>query len=602
MEEDRDIDKNFKDVIMPRMAFSADRDDPDQGEGDIDLDGILDDLRWGRRTYEERCEEEEEEGHRMNLLGDYVKGLTKKPPQHVNQEFRTALTAEAVRNLEKIRSVWGEKVWEEVTHQLLRSWEDVRVYCYDHHCSCPDLPSLFQDGCSIPTELEERSLLYTQTYLRSVGWRGAGEERQTPEAWEASRDVRELLARSLVTFVESMIVLPPNLRDFLAHWVQKEGRLPQREDLLMQVRQQGVSDAAHVAWLEDRYTEAKNLLILSNMRFVVYKAGQYRGKGVDVADLIQESALGIMDAANRFEPHRGGIFVNFAADHILKAIRAEFAEGQDLICRPHTVGAEIKELESGEYALWGTLGRRPSSEELRKALSWSVETFERVQQARRQGIISLETSIVGDKEGKTIGETLADPESIGTVLEQGYHILLHDLLTETLKGMPEKEREIIMLRHGLNGGPPYTLQQAADILKLTRERVRQIESCGEARLIRIIARRFPHLLPDGLTPELAMILADQKDWAKKKKEVRTGIVRRRSQEEEVPFSEDGVLVVERAMRWALLTHTGIASTYHAVLHEQAVEVVQRGGTFVDVQRALQEKMDALAIRGGKDVS
>lgn len=583
---------------MLRMVFSADRENLGQEEEDVDLEGILEDLRQGKCAREER--EEEEEVPMVNLLGDYVRGLTKKPPQHVNQEFRTALTAEAVRNFEKLHSIWGEKVWEEVIHQLLRSWEDVQVYCYDHHLSCPDLPNLFREGCVIPTGLEERSLLYTQAYLQSAGWRGAGEKRETAEGWEAHRDVRERLARPLTTFVESIIVLPKSLREFLIHWVRKEGRLPQREELVTHIETQGVGDAsAHVAWLADRHTEAKHLLILSNMRFAVYKARQYREKGVPVADLIQESALGMMEAASRFEPHRGAIFMNFAVDWVLKAIRAELAGGIDVVKLPHS---EIRSLEKCERSLQDTLGRKPSPEELGEALSWYVETVKRVQRARIQGIISIDTAAVGDEEGRTLGENIADPESTGDVFEQGYHIILHDLLTEALKGLPEREREIVILRHGLKGGPPYTLQQAADILELTRERVRQLESCGEARLIRIIARRFPHLLPDGLTPELAMILADQKDWAKRKQEARTGIVRQKTQEGEMPFLEDGVLIVERAIRWALLTHTGIASAYHAVLRERALEVVRRGGTFTDVQRILQEKIDALAMRGEDAVS
>lgn len=502
---------------MPRMAFSAEREYDDDGpprEDDVDLEGILEDLRQGQCTREER--EEEREEHRMNLLGDYITALTNTHPQHVNQEFRTALTVEAVRTFEKLRSTWGEHVWEEVTHQLLRAWEDVQVYCYDHHCACPDLTRLFQEGSRIPTELAQRSLLYTQTYLQSAGWRGAGEERETAEEREAHHDVRELLAPSLVTFVESIIVLPKSLREFLTDWVQRDGRLPQREELLLQIKQHGVDDAAeHVAWLEDRHTEAKHLLILSNMRFAVYKAQQYRGKGIPVADLIQESVIGVMDAADKFEPYRGAIFMNFAVDWVLKAIRTEFAERCRLIYRSHNVGTEISTLEKCKSALQETLGREPFPAEVRETLSWSVEVFERVQQARTQGIISLDTIVRVNEEGriveKPVRETLVDPESTGDAFEQGYHIVRCDLLTEALKSLNERDRMIIIRRRGLDRNPPYTLQQVANILKIVRERVRQLESRGEARLMRIIARRFPHLLPEGMTPERAIALADERD-------------------------------------------------------------------------------------------
>lgn len=506
---------------MPCMVFSADRDDLDQREGDIDLEGILEDLRQGKCTREER---ERAEEPTVNLLGDYlIRGLTKKPPQHVNQEFRTALTAEAVRNFEKLRSTWGKDVWKEVIHQLLRSWEDVQVYCYDHHCACPDLPSLFQEGCVIPLELEERSLLYTQAYLQSAGWRGAGEKRETAEEWETHRDVRgdvrELLARPLLTFVESIIILPPPLCEFLTDWVKREGRLPQREELLLHVKNYSVDDTVkHVVCLSDWHTEAKHILVLSNMQFAVYKARQHSGKGVPVTDLIQESALGLMEAAHTFEPHRGVIFMNFAAHSVLNAINTELAERHSVIYHQRQVWTKVKALEKSEDALRETLGHKPSPEELGEALSWSVEKVKRVQKVSTQSIISLDTPVVGDEEGRTVGETLADPESMGDAFEQGYHIILHDLLMEALKGVPEREREIIMLRHGLKGGPPYTLQQAADILHLTRQRVHQLASCGEARLIRIIAQRFPHLLPEGMTPALALVLADQKDWRKKTQE------------------------------------------------------------------------------------
>lgn len=480
-----DIDNDIEEVIIPRMAFSAER---NRGDG------------------------EEPEA---SPLGKYLRALTKKPPQHANQEFRTALTAEAVRNFETLWSAKGEKVWEEAVHQILRSWEDVQVYCYDHHRPCPDLPALFREGGAIPVEMEENALLYTQEYLRSAGWKGAGEEWKVTEEWEAGCDVRELLARPLVTFVESIVTLPEPLREHIAHRVREDGHLPHLEELRAWIGQHGVGDvAAHEAWLADRRTEAMHLLVLSNMRFAVHKARQCHGRGVDVDDLVQESALGLMKAAGKFEPHRGGLFVNFAASIVTKAIRVELAERSSVICRTRSVVAEIKELERCEGTLYGTLGRRPSPEELGEALSWSVETVKRVQRTSVQRIISLDAAIAGDEEGNTVGETLADPKTVDGSLEQGYHIILHDLLMEVLKGLPEREREIVVLRHGLGGGPPYTLQQAADILNITRQRVHQLESCGEARLIRIIARRFPQLLPDGMTPECAMELADRKDWGK----------------------------------------------------------------------------------------
>ncbi|MBI1934580.1 sigma-70 family RNA polymerase sigma factor, partial [Candidatus Peregrinibacteria bacterium] len=452
--------------------------------------------------------------------------------------------------------------------------------------------------------------LYLQEYLHSAGWRGAGEERETAQEREAKRDVRELLARSIVTFVESIIVLPPPLREFLAHRVSEDGRLPRREELVVHMAAQGMGETdVHVAWLADRHMEAKNLLILSNMRFAVYKARQCCGRGIEMDDVIQESVLGLMEAANHFEPHRGGTFIYFAARRVRAKIRAECIAQRGIVRRSPSVWTEIVALERCEGALRGTLGRTPSPEELGEALSWAVETVKRVQQASMQGAVSIDTVIGGDEDdGRTLGETIADPGSMDDVLEQEYHRILHDLLMEALKGLPEREREIVILRHGLRGGPPYTLQQAADILKLTRERVRQFESCGEARLIRIIARRFPHLLPEGMTPELAMVLADQKDWRKKtqerKRKVNIGpeLPMTSVEKGEAPPQEDGAILLERAIRWAFLTHTGIASTYYAVLRERALEVVEHGGTFTDIQRALQEKIDALAMRGEDAVS
>lgn len=504
---------------MPCMASSDRSEDEGGEEGGIDFEGILEDLRRGKCTREEGKEEEgkEEEGwvERSDLLSDYVAGVTNKKPQHVNQEFRTALTAEAVRNFKKLRAERREKVWEAVVHQLLRSWEDVQIYCYDHHCACPDLQSLLAEAGGIPITLEQSSLLYAQAYLKSAGWRGAGEERKTAEEWEAHQDVREGLARPLVDCIEAAIVLPTPLRDSLIRWVRREGRMSPREGFLAQARQQDENDAAgHVAWLEDRYLEAQHLLVLSNMRFAVHKARKYSGKGVDVADLIQESALGLMAAADKFEPHRGGTFIYFAADHVLKAIRAEFATRRGVIYRPQGVGKEIAQWNECEESLWGKLGRAPSPEEVGAALSWGAETVERVQRAKNQEILSLDAILVkSDGERRTFGEALADPRSTGKAL-QGYNILLRDLLAEVLKGLPEREREVVILRHGLGGRPPCTLQQAADILQRSRERVRQLESCGEARLVRAIALRFPQLLPDGVTPEQAVAFADRKDWGK----------------------------------------------------------------------------------------
>ncbi|MBI2523952.1 hypothetical protein HYW11_01920, partial [Candidatus Peregrinibacteria bacterium] len=355
MPVDESVDNTIEKVIIARMVFSADRENFGQGEEDVDLDGILKDLRQGKCAREKREEEVEQRG---NLLGDYVRGLTKKPPQHVNQEFRTALTVEAARMFEQLHAAWGEKVWEEVIHQLLRSWEDVQVYCYDHHRACPALPSILREGGAIPIELEERSPLYLQEYLHSAGWRGA----------------------------------------FLAHRVSEDGRLPRREELVVHMAAQGMGETdVHVAWLADRHMEAKNLLILSNMRFAVYKARQCCGRGIEMDDVIQESVLGLMEAANHFEPHRGGTFIYFAARRVRAKIRAECIAQRGIVRRSPSVWTEIVALERCEGALRGTLGRTPSPEELGEALSWAVETVKRVQQASMQGAVSLDTVIGGDE-------------------------------------------------------------------------------------------------------------------------------------------------------------------------------------------------------------
>ncbi len=224
---------------------------------------------------------------------------------------------------------------------------------------------------------------------------------------------------------------------------------------------------------------AHKQLVQSNLRLVVALARRYVGRGMALLDLIQEGNVGLMRAVERFDYRRGFKFSTYATWWIRQAISRAIADQGRTIRMPIHVLDSVNKLTRAQREMTQAMGRAPSMEELAFELDLEPGRVAELQRIA-QDTVSLETPVGEDEDG-TLGDLVEDLES-DRPADVATFSSLQDQLAMALEGLNEREREVLIMRFGLADGRMRTLEEVGSHFKVTRERIRQLETKALAKL------------------------------------------------------------------------------------------------------------------------
>jgi RNA polymerase primary sigma factor len=237
----------------------------------------------------------------------------------------------------------------------------------------------------------------------------------------------------------------------------------------------------HFAGIKSRAKAARDQLVQANMRLVVSVAKRHLNWGLPLLDLVQEGAVGLMRAVEKFEYRKGYRFSTYATWWIMQAVRRAVDEQGRMIRIPVHMAEKMHKLNRTRRDLTMSSGRAATAEELSEAMEATPEFIEMLEDLQHLQPLSLDLP-VGEDGDTSLGDLVEDvsapaPEDVAS------SSVLRQQIREMLKVLPDRERKIIELRFGLLDGREWTLEEVGKTMNLTRERIRQLEK-GALRKLR----------------------------------------------------------------------------------------------------------------------
>jgi len=249
-------------------------------------------------------------------------------------------------------------------------------------------------------------------------------------------------------------------------------RISKIEEELKQSYEEARKTADELIKLYTNYKYARNKLAEGNVRLVISEAKRYMNRGLNFGDLVQEGNLGLLKAIDKYDYKKGFKFSTYATWWIRQAITRAVADHSRTIRIPIHMIETITKINRAQKALLQEKGRQPSIEEIAEYLEMPISRVEKALSVAKEPL-SMDKPIGSDGD-TSLGEIIYDESTLSAEEELKIQSL-RERLNMALKMLSPRERKVIELRFGLDGKKPRTLEEVAQEMNLTRERVRQLE-------------------------------------------------------------------------------------------------------------------------------